>query len=302
MIILKLTGGLGNQIFQYAYARFIQEMYNEPLFFDTTAYKKYKIRNFSLFNLNISKEIQDIQFSGLNKYDFVRLKIHQKIYRAYQRFYKLTFERDATGERNFLKYSRKGLYFTFDRQYYSSIKVDKRIKCIYGYFQSERYFENIKNEIKTELKVITKPSEKAQFYLNEILSSNAIGVSIRCGEDYINSHLNVCSKEYYYKGMEIIASKVKNPVFYIFSDNINVVKEFYNFKYPVKFIDNLPDYESLRLLYSCKHFVIANSSFSWAGAYLSDNEQKIIVAPSKWYKNSLRNPDIYLKSMILVEV
>lgn len=303
MIILKLTGGLGNQMFQYAYARSLQEIYKEPLYLDCTVYKKYKIRSYSLSNLNISGEIKDISNAGLNFHEQYWLKYHQFTYRIYQKLYKLVLNTDATGENNFIQYSKKGLYYTFDRHFYPSIKVDKKIKSVYGYFPSEKYFLEIKDNLKQELLVKTPPSDYAKKMIQDITKDNAVGVSIRCGEDYLNSQiLNICNKQYYYNAMDEIASKVKDPVFYIFSDDINKVKREYNFKYKVIYVDNQPDYESLRLLYSCKHFIISNSTFSWFGAYLSQYEQKIVVAPKRWFNNSVKTPDIYLESMTIIEV
>lgn len=126
---------------------------------------------------------------------------------------------------------------------------------------------------------------------------------MRLGDDYINSPtLNVCKEDYYYRGMDYIYSKNKDAVFYIFSDSIDRVKQQFKFKYPVRYIDGFKDYESLRLMYSCKHFVISNSSFSWWGAYLAENKNKIIVAPNKWYNNTKEKPDIYFNEMTLLEV
>ena len=104
--------------------------------------------------------------------------------------------------------------------------------------------------------------------------------------------------------MRYIAERAKNPVFYIFSDNlkeIEWIKENYHFDFDVQYIElNNPDYEELRLMYQCKHFVIANSTFSWWGSYLAANEDKIIVAPKIWNKNYFKRFDIYTEKMILV--
>src|SRR5690606_10452579 len=147
------------------------------------------------------------------------------------------------------------------------------------------------------------PTEKEIKLLNEIKEKNAVGVSIRLGDDYTNSpNLNVCNIDYYYRAMDLIYNNNSNVVFYIFSDRIDRVKEKFNFKYPVQYVNGFNDYQSLRLLYTCKHFVISNSSFSWWGAYLSENSNKIIVAPSKWYNHLSEKPDIYFDNMTLIDV
>ena len=151
--------------------------------------------------------------------------------------------------------------------------------------------------------VKTPPTNHEKLLLKQIENSTAVAISMRLGEDYTNSSLlNVCGDDYYYKGMDHIYEKIDNPIFYIFSDRIDIVKSQFNFKYDVNYIDGFNDYESLRLMYTCKHFVISNSSFSWWGAYLSSNTNKIVVAPSKWYSDTKETPHIYLDSMTLIEV
>lgn len=302
MIVLRMMGRLGNQMFQYAYARALQEIYKEPIVIDNSVYKKYRIGEYSLTNLNIRDDIKEVSKYNIRKLDYLVIRFWQKFYHVFQKLKRIIFNTDVLGEHIFYYFSKKGLYFNFDRYYYPSLIINKKNKSIYGYFQSEKYFKEISDQIKKELKVVTEPSNQARKMLDEILGCNAVGVSIRCGHGYINTGLDVCNPEYYYKGMDIVACKVYNPVFFIFSDRIDIVKETYKFSCPVKYIENMPDYESLRLLYSCKHFVIANSSFSWFGAYLSDNASKIVIAPSKWYKKSNKRPDIFLESMTLIDV
>lgn len=295
-------GGLGNQMFQYSYARFLQETYGEELFFDTSEYQTYKVRNFSLSNLRLIDGIKDISEANLTKTEIKLLKVNQKIYRYGQRAYKKIFNTDQIGEKNFTKKSMKGLYYTFDRQYYPLVQTKKRIKSVYGYFPSDKYFNDLELVIKEELKVKTPLSDCAENILYDILSCNAVGVSIRWGKDYKDSNLNLCNEDYYYRGMDQVASEIENPTFYIFSDMIEDIKVQFNFKYPVKYVGNLQDYESLQLLYSCKHFVIANSSFSWWGAFLSSNQDKMIIAPSQWFIDSKKIPDIYNEKMTILDI
>ena len=139
--------------------------------------------------------------------------------------------------------------------------------------------------------------------LHQIKNCNAVAISMRLGEDYTNSKLlNVCNEDYYYKAIDYIDKSIKDAVYFIFSDRIDFAKSKFNFKHNVYFIDGFKDYESLRLMYSCKHFIIANSSFSWWGSYLSSNSKKIVVAPSKWYNDDIEKSHIYLDSMILIDV
>ncbi|MEC0132118.1 alpha-1,2-fucosyltransferase [Paenibacillus odorifer] len=303
MIIVKVMGGLGNQMFQVAFAKMLSIEYGEEIYLDISAYENYKIRKFSLSNLVISNSVKYLEKDEFSKVRWHFLKSSQKVYRVYQKVMKEIFGIDRFGELPFKLLSKKGLFYNFDRYYYENPMNNPNLKCIYGYFQSERYFEKYKNEIIDEFKVEIPPNEKEENLLAEIYSNNAVGVSMRLGDDYVKSpSLNVCKDEFYYKAMDEIYKHNNNVVFYIFSDSIERAKSQFDFKYPVRYIEGFKDYESLRLLYTCKHFIISNSSFSWWGAYLSTNTNKIVIAPDRWYNDSKVKPDIYLDDMTLLEV
>lgn len=303
MIILKMIGGLGNQMFEIAFARMLSLEFDEKIYLDLSVYKKYKIRNFSLSNFNISSSFEDIEDANLTILNKFYLKLTQKTYHAYQKIVKVITKSDRLGKKPYDKLTKNGLYYNFDVYYYYESKNNNKIKCLYGYFQSEKYFKKYEKQIIEELKVKIPPKDREKVLLDEIKSCNAVGISMRLGDDYVKSSLlNVCGKDFYHQGMEYIYNKNKDAVFYIFSDDIDRAKKQYKFKHPIRYIEGFKDYESLRLLYSCKHFVISNSSFSWWGAYLSNNSDKIVVAPNKWYNNSRENPDIYLEDMVLIDV
>lgn len=303
MIILKVIGGLGNQMFEIAFARVLSLEFDEKIYLDLSVYKKYKIRCFSVLNLKVSDFIGYIEDTKLPIFKHLYLKLSQKIYHVYQKVVKLVTKSDRIGKKPYDILTKGGLYYNFDVYYYQTSKSNREIKCLYGYFQSEKYFEKYKQQITEDLKVKIPPTDREKKLLEEIKSCNAVGVSMRLGDDYVKSSLlNVCTEDFYYKGMDYIYNKNKDVVFYIFSDDIDRAKKQFKFKYPVRYVDGFKDYESLRLMYSCKNFVISNSSFSWWGAYLSSNPDKIIVAPSKWYNNSKEKSDIYLDDMILIDV
>lgn len=304
MIILKVIGGLGNQMFEVAFARMLSLELKEDIYLDCSVYRNYKIRSFSISNLNISNNLKYIEDSNLNIVYKLYLSLTQKIYHIYQKIIKVITGSDKIGENSYKILSKYGLYYNFDVYYYKHFKSNRKVKSIYGYFQSEDYFKKYKDIIVPELKVKTLLTEREKDLINEINACNAVGISMRLGDDYINSKiLNVCTKEYYYNAMKYISNKEIDPVFFIFSDCIERVKKEFNFKkYNVRYIEGFKDYESLRLLYSCKHFIISNSSFSWWGAYLGEYDKKIIVAPNKWYNNSKKKPAIYLKNMKTIDV
>ena len=283
MIRLNLMAGMGNQMFEYAYARALSLQYHEkleinPYFMTLAGLGAGRKRYFNnvLSYLNLPEEITfmnkgkgylcgvpDIaQFVALRKYNN-GAKLH--------------------GEKQFQQMCKKGKIYT------------------------ESYFELYRDQIKKELHVRKEPSDKNKEKIEELQQCNAVCVHIRRG-DYVSNEKNralvVCDETYYKRGMEYIAERVENSVFYIFSDNlqeINWIKENYHFDYNVQYIElNNLDYEELRLMYQCKHFIIANSTFSWWGAYLSANEDKVIIAPATWNKDYSGQIDVYTKSMILL--
>ena len=124
----------------------------------------------------------------------------------------------------------------------------------------------------------------------------SVCIHIRRGdyvEDIITNQFHgVCNLDYYYRSIEYIASKIKNPYFFVFSDDPLWVKQNLILKYPCDYIDQnfgKKDYEDMRVISKCKHNIIANSSFSWWGAWLNINPNKIVIAPKNWFKSKAIN-------------
>lgn len=302
MIQLNLMAGMGNQMFEYAYARALALENDEPLavnpYFMTLAglgagRKKYY--NNVLDVLNIPNDIRIMgKMEGYIRgfFDIAEFVMMRK----YQNGKKLH------GIDNFHRLNQSGKYYTDDCfTFYESLKSAKKNKKVIGYYQSEKYFYKYKDVIKKEVKVKKEPSKENKRMIQEIDSCNAVCVHIRRG-DYIsnskNAALVVCDEAYYKNAMKYIGQNVESPVFYVFSDNneeITWIKENYHLPYTVRYITlNNPDYEELRLMYHCKHFIIANSTFSWWGAYLSENQDKIVIAPKIWNKEYISKVDVYI--------
>ena len=125
--------------------------------------------------------------------------------------------------------------------------------------------------------------------LYEIINNtNSVCVTIRRGDYLSTNNKNVyylCDEAYFQKAIQLIATKVNNPVFIFFSDDIEWVKNNIKVKFEAYYErGDDPIWEKIRLMYSCKHFIISNSSFSWWAQYLSRNEQKVVVSPNRWYR------------------
>lgn len=290
-------------MFQIAFAKALSLKYNQEIYVDLSVYKKYKIREFSLNNLYINKSLKNYDEAPVTLKEKIHLKTSQVIYHIYQKVYKDLTRKDNFGRFAYSLLVPRGLYFNFDRYYYEEPMNKSETKCVYGYFQSEQYFKEYKSQIVNELKVSTPLTFKEKVQLDEILNCESVCVSMRLGDDYErSSSLNLCKEDYYYKAMEYMYKKNNNIVFFIFSDCIEKVKQRFNFNYPVRYIEGYKDYESLRLMYNCKHFIISNSSFSWWGAYLGMNTDKIILSPEKWYNDCKIRPDIFFDGMTSIEI
>lgn len=239
-------------MFQYALGRYLAEKNNTELKLDISDFYKYPDRKFMLDVFNIKAKIASQE------------------------------EINVLKSKNYVLEKQ----YTFDD---SILNLPDNV-YVEGYWQDEKYFKDIKKIIINEFTFEEIPDEKNQEIFDKINASNSVCVHIRRG-DYVSSlrtRLNhgLCGINYYKKGIKIIENNVKNPHFFIFSDepdwarkNLKNIKNF-------TIVDvNSPEtgHEDLRLMMNCKHFIIANSSFSWWGAWLGQDSGKIVVAPKKWF-------------------
>jgi len=181
-------------------------------------------------------------------------------------------------------------YFHFDPQI-----IRKYNYAIFdGYWQSEKYFIDIKNIITEELSLKKKYIDEIEKNLiNKIKNNNSVSIHIRRG-DYVNDkttnlHHGTCPLDYYHRAIKIILANNKKSIFFIFSDDIDWVKKNLKLLHPSFFISGNKDYEDLFLMSLCKHNIIANSSFSWWAAWLNNNPNKTVAAPKKWFNNPHQN-------------
>ena len=301
MIKLTLIGGLGNQLFQVAFAYALSKKYNQKIYIDLSKYKNYKIRKYRLEKFRISKLLFDLNESKFNNFNLLKLNLSELIYRIFQKVIKTISSKDYLGQKFYIFLSNRGLLYNFDPYFYNTGELATDYMDIYGYFQSEKYFLNYKNDLLSLLSPISKESESEKSIIKKINSMNSCGITLRLGDDYLKSkNLNVCDESYYLTAIKYMKEKEPDVNFYIFSDNISRAKKMLGLNSGYNYIDGFKDYEQLRILYNCRNFIISNSSFSWWGSYLSRNDKKKIIAPKKWFKNSSKKPDIYNDKMILL--
>ena len=168
--------------------------------------------------------------------------------------------------------------------------------CLEGYWQSERYFSDAADRVRKEFSFRNPPVGKNAEILNEVAACNSVSLHVRRG-DYVtnpvtNATHGVCSLDYYYRAIDYIRERVSTPTFFLFSDEPKWVRENLELGGSATVIDhNDPDAgcEDLRLMSHCQHHIIANSSFSWWGAWLNPNLNKIVVAPERWFSDAMRD-------------
>jgi len=273
MVIVKLFGGLGNQMSQYAMGRRAAFARNVPLKLDIGWFNQpgdTTSRNFDLSHFRINKEFatQD----EIKHYKSVRKILGRDLYEFMVPLSKRSLVREK-------------LFEPFNPKF---MKLGKNI-YLEGYWFDERYFKDIKDIIYTDFTLSNGLSEKFKPHEKTISVTDSISIHIRRG-DYINNPVfkqlfAACSIEYYRSALEKILPVTKKPHLFIFSDEIEWAEQYLRFSVPATYISNKdadsPN-EEMILMSMCKHNIIANSSFSWWGAWLNKNPYKIVVAPEKW--------------------
>lgn len=272
MVRVILSGGLGNQMFEYAAGRALSMRYDTDLFVDLyLLQKKTKatIRSYELSVFNIEAPISQ---SILNK---IAIKVFGAI-------------RSKSIRYSFL--DKFGIFRDEKAQYYDT-KFENLPKdtTLFGYFQNENYFKEISRQLKVDFTFKTPLTGKNDKIRHKIEQENSVSIHIRRG-DYINTNTNlpILDLSYYKKAIEYIISEIDNPYFFIFSDGIEWVKinlDLSNLNH--EFIDwnkNEHSYIDMQLMSLCKNNIIANSSFSWWAGWLNNNPDKMVIAPRKWYK------------------
>lgn len=287
MIIIKLIGGLGNQLFQYAAGRLLAEKLGCPLKLDVTGYKNQSgltPRYYELGVFNIKESFANIEDINLLKNK------------------KRSFFQKLFGIKKIYYYSEKN--FGFNEEFLNLTKNT----YLNGYWQSEKYFLEISDILRKEFSFKNPPDRETKNLLNQIKHINSVSLHIRRG-DYVSDSQTKAAhyvdlEEYYKKAVNYIMENSNNPHFYIFSDDPQWVKDNFIKDFDYTIIDFNPTdkgYEDLRLMSTCKHNIIANSSFSWWGAWLNNNPEKIVIAPSKWFNISEYNTkDLIPESWIIL--
>lgn len=269
-------GGLGNQMFQYAAGRRLAVKRQTPLKLDLTWLKFIQnsdmlvLREFELDSFNFKA-------SFATKKDLARIDIppHTFKRRAY---------RTMAGP---LKLYRENETADF----YPEVLDAGKNSYLEGFWQSEKYFEDISEKIRDDFSFIKLARGENAKLVKSISNSESVSLHVRRG-DYASSTTSLkmhglISLDYYEAAINTVKKSIANPHFYVISDDPQWCKANIKIKDPVIFIDhNIKGIEDMRLMSLCNHNIIANSSFSWWGAWLNKHPDKIVCAPKKWFNNS----------------
>lgn len=271
MIIVNLKGGIGNQMFQYAFGRKLALKNNDVLKLEIDGLGRANevgdiYRPFSLEHLTIINEIATANEVSKIKYPF---GLFSKGWRWFS--LRILKRSNIVWNPKFLKKS-------------GNIFLD-------GYWQSPKYFEDIRDTLLSEFRLHTPLSPAVTAFKDQIESNTSVSIHVRRG-DYVKNprvqkEFGICEASYYQSAIEHIKRTVERPTFFMFSDDITWVKE--NLPLPVSTVfvqdPTLRDVEELALMSMCTHNIIANSTFSWWGAWLNAHEDKIVVAPTPWFES-----------------
>ena len=283
MIIVKIMGGLGNQMFQYAAGRALAQKRDTRLYLDTSGYESMAEgdtpRNYELDVYNITAEVASPSILNKIVLDPANYTIFNKVAR-----------RLGIGKVFILGERGSG--------YDEDVLGAPNNTYLSGWWQSDQYFRSIRDDLVREFEPRTKPDGKNAELLKSIQQVNAVSIHVRRG-DYVqnaaaNTFHGLAPIDYYSRAIKHIEKSVVEPHFFVFSDDLEWCKTELPLPQNTTYVEGNAGekaFEDIRLMKHCKHNIIANSSFSWWGAWLNQNPTKIVVAPKIWFQNAQANSE-----------
>lgn len=293
MIIVNLIGGLGNQMFQYACARALSIELRMPLKVTLDMFDAYKSHN--------GAELERVFFLELDVAQPAELRCMIGTLRVSQTV------RRAIAIKLFTPLRGKRFIAEPHLRYWDGLLDQARMGgYLQGYWQSERYFLKHTSSIRSDFTFRQSPSGQNAKLARTILDSVAVSIHVRRG-DYVSNAKTfakhgMCTPEYYFKAIEIVRQRVPGARFFAFSDDPQWVTEVLVPRYPglvlVGHNQAKNSYNDMRLMSLCRHHIIANSSFSWWGAWLNPDPGKVVVAPRNWFANGKDSTDLISETYI----
>jgi hypothetical protein len=269
MVIVKLAGGLGNQMFQYAFGKTIAHRQADLLKLDMSFFDEQTLRRFELGDFDIQAEAAEArQTAQVRGRGLIR---------------RLT--NTISGGASIKWVREKG--FEFD----SSMSLLQGNLYLDGYWQSEKYFDSIADVIRREFTLKEKRGHVSRVAKVISGAANAVSLHVRRG-DYVenqstNAFHGTCPLEYYSNAVALIKSRFGDAHIFVFSDEPVWARENLGLAAPVTVVSDgdLRPAEEMHLMSCCQHHIIANSTFSWWGAWLNEHPEKMVIAPKRWFSN-----------------
>lgn len=270
-VIVRLEGGLGNQLFQYAAGRSVALATGRDLLLDPSAYREDPLRAYQLDRFAIAARPL-----ASGDVPFLRLR-RSRIGAILPRRVRVEIVREAFPARAPV-WPEPG------------VGSDPGTPYLIGYWQSERYFAAVAATIRREVRVNAAPEGRNAELLDDIAARDAVAIHVRRG-DYVSNpaataYHGLCGLDYYRGAIRRLAESVPRPHCFVFSDDLDWVRANLDTGHPTTFVGHNAEtpWEDLRLMAACRHFIVANSSFSWWGAWLGARPGKQVIAPARWFR------------------
>jgi Glycosyl transferase family 11 len=300
VITVSLIGGLGNQMFQYAAGKALAARHGVPLALDISGFRNYELRPFLLGRLAVPEAVDLVEVQPVQKPEdnFERAKWKARIDRL-------------LGKAGLPKLASPNEYREPHFHYDPAFEALGPQTTLFGYFQSERYFSSIAEELRDWFAPRQPPGEAAGAALKRIEASHLpVSIHIRRG-DYLKPGTHevhgILGESFYRQALGRLESVAGGEAeLFVFSDDPQAAEQVLSFVPNLNHVRGDPErpWEDMALMARCRHHVIANSSFSWWGAWLNRSPDKTVVAPRAWFTPSELSKkdtsDLYPSGWILI--
>jgi Glycosyl transferase family 11 len=286
MVIVRIMGGLGNQMFQFAAGYALARRHRVPLLLDISSYQSYGLHHGFELSRIFSMEALIAQPNDIKS--ALGWQGHPYVYRPLR-------------SRYFSKLRKHGWIVEPHLHFWPSFFDTPDTCYLDGYWQSEKYFANVQTTIREVFNFSALMTDQNNQTADVIENTNAVSLHVRRGDYATNpktlAFLGLCTLAYYQTAIQHIQEHVSNPIFFVFSDDIAWCKDNLNLPSTCHYINHNSgnsSYLDMQLMSLCKHHVVSNSTFSWWGAWLSGSTDGIKIAPTPWFSH----PDVSDESMV----
>ncbi|WP_373127205.1 alpha-1,2-fucosyltransferase [Bacteroides sp. HPS0048] len=265
MFIISLSGGIGNQLFQYTFGKYLEKKYNQIVCFDRSSIYTNSERR---FELNILDEAMSFYTGTLfTKYSGIRRRILRLLFSL----------------------NRNNIIITeCNISQIEKVDIHRKKVLIIGYWQDMSLVLSVFSKISFSFTPLLPIPHSLLSFKENIQSTNSVFIHVRRGDYFSPLYVHrygICTVKYYLDAIQYIRDHISNPSFFVFSDDVDWVKDNLGSDCSMQYVENsinINSYYYIYLMSLCKHSIISNSSFSWWGAFINNSSNKIVVTPDKW--------------------